>query len=70
MNLVKLTRRELKEHHAEDYPEETIVAVANYRIAVKYGNYKERALCTTVYKADNWQDIPLHSLPYYILDFI
>jgi len=71
MRLVKLSRAELKKHHAEDYPEGTVIAVGNYRIFIKYGGYIGRALKTTVSSKDNlFRDIPLHRLPYYIRDFI
>jgi len=68
--MIIMTRDELKRHHAEEYPEGTVISVGEYRIFIKYGQY-DRPIKTTVSSKDNlFRDIPLHRLPYYIRDFM
>lgn len=67
--LIRLSRAELKKHKAEEYLDGTVIAVNRYRIFVKYGVYS-LPLKTTVSVKGDLRDMPLHKLPYYILDFI
>ena len=69
MNLITLTRQELKQHQAKEYPEGTIIAVGKYRIHIKWGQLNSPRLTSVSTKYD-FRDIPIDDLPYYILDFI